>query len=145
LLLLVRHVWSLLRLWFRTSSVWINMKTILSRLFCDTVYKLWLNGVWFHWMDNVLLLLTKKTTYGRTLLLRLIYFTVFSSMILWSGLRMLHDWLALIIVLAFNGCCGLWVYTSFITYELGVRKLSWFKRLTSLKLRRLRLAKRPPN
>ena len=144
-MLLIRHVWSLLRLWFRTSAVWINMKTILSRLFCDTVYKLWLNGVWFHRMDNVLLLLTKKSTYGRTLLLWLIYFTVFSSMILWSGLWMLHDWLALIIVLAFNGCCSLWVHTSFITYELGVWKLSWFKRLTSLKLRRLRLAKRPPN
>ena len=121
------------------------MKAILSRLFCDTIYKLRLNGIWFHRMDYVLLLLTKETTYSRIRLLRLIYFHIFSSMILRSRLRMLHCWLTLVIVLAFNGCCGLWVHSSFITYELSVRKLCRFKCLTSLKLRRLRLAKRSTN
>ena len=132
----------LLLIWYitvrrlRFHSVWIDMQTILRSLFCDTVDKLRLDSVGLHWMDHVLLLLSKISTSSGIQRLTWIHFTTFSGVILCSG-----RWiLTLVVELAFHRWNNLIGYSGLVTGKLSVWELSWLKGLTGLKLRWLRLA-----
>ena len=97
------------------------MQALLRRLFCDTVDELGLDGVGFHRMDYVLLLLSKVSTLPGIQLLSWIYFTSFSCVVLCSGWWVL----ALVVILAVHrGGNHLRIYSSLVTSKLSVGELS---------------------